>query len=73
MADRGRTGSVLVARDGRILYQRAFGYANLEWKIPNDSQTKFEIGSMTKQFTALLVLQSVHLGPGVRLATGHSK
>jgi CubicO group peptidase (beta-lactamase class C family) len=34
------SGSVLVARDGRILYQHAFGYANLEWKIPNDLQTK---------------------------------
>lgn len=54
------SGSVLVARDGRILYQHAFGYANLEWKIPNDLQTKFEIGSMTKQFTALLVLQLVN-------------
>jgi CubicO group peptidase (beta-lactamase class C family) len=30
------SGSTLVARDGRILYQHAFGYANLEWKIPND-------------------------------------
>lgn len=56
------SGSVLVARDGRILYQQAFGYANLEWKIPNDLQTKFEIGSMTKQFTALLVLQLVNDG-----------
>lgn len=54
------SGSVLVARDGRILYQHAFGYANLEWKIRNDLQTKFEIGSMTKQFTALLVLQFVN-------------
>ncbi len=56
------SGSVLVARDGRILYQHAFGYANLEWKVPNDLQTKFEIGSMTKQFTALLVLQFVRGG-----------
>ncbi len=54
------SGTVLVAREGRILYQNAFGYANLEWKIPNDLQTKFEIGSMTKQFTALLVLQFVN-------------
>ncbi|HXX13824.1 MAG TPA: serine hydrolase domain-containing protein [Candidatus Eremiobacteraceae bacterium] len=56
------SGSLLVARDARILYQHAFGYANLEWKIPNDLQTKFEIGSMTKQFTALLVLQFVNEG-----------
>ncbi len=30
------SGAVLVARDGHILYQHAFGYANLEWRIPND-------------------------------------
>ena len=53
-------GSVLVARYGSILYQHAFGYANIEWKIPNDLQTKYEIGSITKQFTALLVLQFVN-------------
>ncbi len=56
------SGTVLVARKGQILYQRAFGFANLEWKIPNDLETKFEIGSMTKQFTALLVLQFVNEG-----------
>lgn len=56
------SGSVLVARDDRVLYQDSFGYANIEWKIPNNLQTKFEIGSMTKQFTALLVLQFVNEG-----------
>lgn len=56
------SGTVLVARDGHVVYERAFGYANLEWKVANDLQTKFEIGSMTKQFTALLVLQFVHEG-----------
>ena len=56
------SGSVLVAREGNVIYQHAFGYANLEWKIPNDLQTKFEIGSMTKQFTAVLVLQFVNEG-----------
>lgn len=55
-------GTVLVARQGRVLYQRAFGLANREWNIPNDLETKFEIGSMTKQFTALLVLQMVNEG-----------
>ena len=56
------SGSVLVARNGHVLYQHAFGYANLEWKVPNDLQTRFEIGSMTKHFTALLVLQFVNEG-----------
>jgi CubicO group peptidase (beta-lactamase class C family) len=50
------SGSVLVARDGRVIYQHAFGYANIEWKIPNDLQTKFEIGSITKQFPASMGL-----------------
>ena len=53
-------GSVLVARRGHIIYERGFGLANLEWNVPNDVNTKFEIGSMTKQFTALLVLQFVN-------------
>jgi len=65
------SGAALVARNGRILYQHAFGYANLEWKIPNDLQTKFEIGSMTKQFTALLILQFVNEGK-IKL-DGHSQ
>src|ERR1700690_503506 len=56
------SGTVLVAREGRILYDGAFGLANKEWDIPNDPRTKFEIGSMTKQFTALLVLQFVNEG-----------
>ena len=55
-------GSVLVARGRKIIYQRGLGFANLEWKIPNDPSTKFKIGSMTKQFTALLVLQFVDEG-----------
>src|SRR5262249_18608803 len=55
-------GSVLVAREGKILYEHGFGFANLEWKIPNDAQTKFEIGSITKQFTSLLILQFVNEG-----------
>ncbi len=44
------------------LYERGFGLANMEWNISNDVNTKFEIASMTKQFTALLVLQFVNEG-----------
>jgi Beta-lactamase len=53
----------------RVVYERGFGFANLEWRIPNDPHTKFELGSITKQFTALLVLQFVNEGK-IRL-NGH--
>jgi CubicO group peptidase (beta-lactamase class C family) len=55
-------GTALVARGGRVVFERGLGFANLEWKIPNDAHTRFEIGSMTKQFTALLILQFVNEG-----------
>ncbi len=45
-------GSVLVARDGKVLLNKGFGSANLEWNIPNSPTTKFQIASLTKQFTA---------------------
>src|SRR5215472_18857773 len=56
------SGAVLVAREGHIVYERGFGFANREWSIANDVKTRFEIGSMTKQFTAMLVLQLVNDG-----------
>lgn len=49
--------AVLIAQDGEILYQKGFGYANLENQIPITPQTKFRIGSMTKQFTASAILK----------------
>jgi CubicO group peptidase (beta-lactamase class C family) len=49
-------GSVLVARGETVLFEKAYGSANLEWNIPNTTTTKFRIGSMTKQFTAAAVL-----------------
>ena len=52
----------VVARQGHVIYERGFGMANREWNVPNDVKTKFEIGSMTKQFTAMLVLQFVNEG-----------
>ncbi len=55
-------GSVLVADKGKIIYEKGFGMANMEWSIPNQPDTKFRIGSVTKQFTATLVLQLVEEG-----------
>lgn len=49
-------GSVLVARDGKPLLNRGFGMASIEWNIPAAPDTKFRLGSVTKQFTGMAVL-----------------
>jgi len=49
-------GSVLVARGGTIVLDKGYGFANLEWNIPNTPTTKFRLGSITKQFTAASIL-----------------
>jgi len=55
-------GVVLVADHGKIVYLKAFGLANYEWNIANDINTKFRVYSMSKQFTALLIMQLVEAG-----------
>ncbi len=49
-------GSVLVAKDGAVIFEQSSGWANVEWKIPNTAATKFRLGSVTKQFTAAAIL-----------------
>src|SRR5678816_3414734 len=56
------SGAILVAHRGRVLIKRGYGFANGEWSVPNTPQTKFEIGSLTKQFTATAILQLVEAG-----------
>lgn len=52
-------GTILVAKEGKVMYQKGLGLANMEWNVPNQPNTKFRIGSITKQFTALLIMQLV--------------
>ena len=56
VADGKFSGSVLLARDGEVLVRKGYGTANLEHDIPNTPQTKFRLGSVTKQFTAMGIL-----------------
>lgn len=55
-------GTALVAENGKVIYKGGFGMANMEWGIPNTPETKFRLGSITKQFTAMLTLQLVDQG-----------
>lgn len=49
-------GNVLVAKGDRVLFEKSYGSANLEWKVANTAESKFRIGSVTKQFTAACIL-----------------
>jgi CubicO group peptidase (beta-lactamase class C family) len=49
--------ALLVAKEGKVLYKKGFGYADVKSKIPVTPDTKFRIGSVTKQFTAAAILK----------------
>ncbi|MGH9946830.1 MAG: serine hydrolase [Pyrinomonadaceae bacterium] len=55
-------GSVLVAEGGKVVYQKGFGFANMELGVPNTTDTKFRVGSITKSFTSVLIFQLIEQG-----------
>ena len=55
-------GAVVVTDGGEAVYERGVGEANRSWGVPNTPDTRFRIASLTKQFTAALVLQLVEAG-----------
>lgn len=54
--------SVAVVRDGKVLFAKGYGLANVEAPAPATADTVYRIGSVTKQFTATLVMQLVQAG-----------
>jgi CubicO group peptidase (beta-lactamase class C family) len=50
-------GNALIAQNGKILLQKSYGYKNFAAHVLNDSNTIFQIGSVTKQFTATVILK----------------
>lgn len=54
--------AVLVAKNGKIIYDKAFGKANLELNVPMSTNDVFEVGSITKQFTAAAILMLAEEG-----------
>ena len=56
------SGSVLLARDGLPIYQASFGMSDRKAAAPNHQNTKYNLGSIMKHYTAVLVLQQVEKG-----------
>jgi CubicO group peptidase (beta-lactamase class C family) len=56
------SGAVLVARDGKPVYRKAFGLASQAFRVPNRVDTKFNLGSMNKMITAVAVAQLAEKG-----------
>ena len=56
VADGSFAGSVLVSRDGKVLFARGYGQADTEHGFANTTATHFRVGSITKQFTAVAIM-----------------
>src|SRR4029077_10101546 len=56
------SGAVLIAKNGKVLFNEAYGMADREKKIANKLDTRFRLGSMNKMFTATSILQLVQAG-----------
>ena len=56
------SGEVLVEKKGKVVFEKSYGLANREQRIPNTPATRFHIASMSMQFTAAAVLRLVDMG-----------
>lgn len=56
------TGTVLVSEHDKVIFKGGYGLADREWNVPNTPDVKFRVGSITKQFTSMLILQQVEKG-----------
>jgi D-alanyl-D-alanine carboxypeptidase len=55
-------GDVLVEKNGKVIFERAYGFADREDRVPNTAATQFHIASVSMQFTAAAVLRLVDAG-----------
>src|SRR5579872_4077874 len=56
------SGAVLLSKNGRVLFEKAYGYANHAFKAANRVDTKFNLGSLGKMFTGVAILQLAQQG-----------
>lgn len=55
-------GSIVLTKDGKLIYQRTLGFSDIESKKKADAGTRYRIGSITKTFTSVLVMKAVEAG-----------
>src|SRR5260370_24016857 len=56
------SGVVLAAENGKVIYEKAFGLANADFKIPNQVNTRIGIASLTKDMTFVIVTRLIESG-----------
>ncbi len=56
------SGDVLVEKDGKIVFEKAYGFADREHRVRNTAATRFHIASLSMQFTAAAILRLVDAG-----------
>src|SRR5438067_259843 len=56
------SGTVILAKGGKVLFEKAIGLASRGWNMPNKIDTKFNLGSMNKMFTAVAIAQLAEKG-----------
>lgn len=62
VASGGPGASIIVARNGQVVFRKGYGLANIELAVPIEPQMIFRLGSITKQFTAVAILMLVEQG-----------
>ncbi|MFY9463830.1 MAG: serine hydrolase domain-containing protein [Sediminibacterium sp.] len=62
VANNNFNGTILIEKKGKITYSKSFGFANFPFKIPNTFDTRYRVASITKAFTAVLILQLYEQG-----------
>ncbi|HEY3390705.1 MAG TPA: serine hydrolase domain-containing protein, partial [Prolixibacteraceae bacterium] len=55
-------GTILIQQKSGIIYEKSFGLANFQFKVPNKKETKYKIASITKLFTSVLIMQLAEKG-----------
>src|SRR6476661_9668328 len=56
------SGNVLIAKEGKIIFEKSYGYADINNKQLNTATTEFRVGSLTKMFTSTAILQLAQKG-----------